>query len=170
MFDLGSNTKDCEKTLDELERVSFAGEGTVSAGEILEEVSAEARAHVARCAGCREAVEQFAETRNLLRPLTEKQAEPGPWFVTRVMAAIAAREQDEEREGVWVNVRRLGPRLVAVCTLLLVLGGTWAIRVRHTEVEQSKADGYGEALFEPGGAASFNDDVMIGVSSNEVRQ
>jgi hypothetical protein len=170
MFDLESTTKDCEKTLDELERVSLAGEGIVSAGEVLGKVSVEARAHVARCAGCREAAKQFAETRNLLWPLTQEQAEPGPWFVTQVMAAIAAHEQEEEWEGMWASVRRLGPRLVAVCTLLLVLGSTWAIHVRHAEVEQSKKDGYGEALFEPAGAAPFNDDVMIGASPTEVRQ
>src|ERR1700730_13332937 len=170
MFDLESTTKDCEKTLDELERVSLAGEGMVSAGDVLGEVSAEARAHVARCAGCREAAEQYAETRNVLWPLTEDHSAPGPWFVTQVMAAIAAREQEEAWEGVWASVRRLGPRLVAVCTLLLVLGSTWAIHVRHAEVEQSKTDGYGEALFGPGGAAPLNDDVMIGVSPAEVRQ
>ena len=170
MFDLDSTTKDCEKTLDELERISFEGEGLVSAASVLEQVSAEARAHVARCVRCREAAEQFAEARNLLRPLGEKQAEPGPWFVTRVMAAIEAREQEEEREGVWGNVRRLAPRLVAVSTLLLVLGSTWAIHVRHSEVQQNGMEPYGEALFEPGTAAPLNDDVMISVRPNEVRQ
>ena len=170
MFDLDSTTKDCEKTLDELERVSFEGEGLVSVANVLEQVSAEARAHAARCVGCGEATEQFAEVSNLLRPLAQKQAEPGPWFVTRVMAAIEAREQEEEREGVWGNVRRLAPRLVAISTLLLVLGSTWAIRVRHSEMLQNKMEPYGEALFEPGAAAPFNDDVLISVRPNEVRQ
>ena len=170
MFDLDSTTKGCEKTLDELERVSFEGEELVSAASVLEEVSAEARVHVVRCAGCREAVEQFAEARNLLRPLAEKQSEPGPWFVTRVMVAIAAQEQEEEREGIWANVRRLAPRLVAVSMLLLMLGSTWAIRVRNSEKQQNKTEPYGEALFEPGAAAPLNDDVLISVRPSEVRQ
>ena len=172
MFDLDSMTKDCEKTLDELERVSFEGEELVSAASVLEKVSAEARAHVVRCAGCRDAAEQFAEARNLLRPLAEKQAEPGPWFVTRVMAAIAAQEQEEEREGIWANVRRLAPRLVVVSTLLLMLGSTWAIRLRNSEMQQNNKmpEPYGEALFEPGAAAPLNDDVLISVRPNEVRQ
>jgi hypothetical protein len=170
MFDLDSTTKDCEKTLDELERVSFEDDGLISAASVLQQVSAESRAHVARCAGCREAAEQFAEARNLLRPLAEKQAEPGPWFVTRVMAAIVAQEQEEEREGVWSNVRRLAPRMVAVSTLLLVLGSTWAIHVRNSERQQNQSEPYGEALFEPGTSAPLNDDVLVGVRPNEVRQ
>src|SRR5271163_18708 len=105
MFDLDGTTKDCEKTLDELERVQFEGDGLVSGEKLLELLSAESRAHAARCLGCRAAVEQFAEARSLLRPLKEMQAEPGPWFVTRVMATIEAREREEEREGVWANVR-----------------------------------------------------------------
>jgi hypothetical protein len=170
MFDLDSTTKDCEKTLDELERVSFEGDGVVSAASVLEKVSAEARAHVVRCEGCREAAEQFAETRNLLRPLAEKQAEPGPWFVTRVMAAIAAQEQEEEREGIWANMRRLAPRLVVVSTLLLMLGSTWAIRVRNSEKHQNMVESYGEALFEPGAGAPLNDDVLVDVQPSEVQQ
>jgi hypothetical protein len=169
MFDLESTTKDCKKTLDELERLQLEGDGPVRGEKVLEQLSAVSRAHAARCLGCRGAVEQFAEARNLLRPLTRMQAEPGPWFVTRVMAAIEAHEQQEEREGVWANVRRLAPRMVAVCTLLLVLGSTWAIRVRHTEMQQNRVEPY-EALFEPGPAAPLNDDVMIGGSSSEVRQ
>jgi hypothetical protein len=169
MFDLESTTKDCEKTLDELERVQLEDDGLVSGEKVLEELSAESRAHAARCLGCRGAVEQFAEARNLLRPLTQTQAEPGPWFVTRVMAAIEAREREEEREGVWANVRRLAPRMVAICTLLLVLGGTWAISVSHTEMKRTTIEPY-EALFEPGPAVPLNDDVMIGGSSSGVRQ
>jgi hypothetical protein len=169
MFDLDSTTKDCEKTLDELERLPLEGDGLVSGEKLLELLSVESRAHAARCLGCRAAVEQFAEARDLLRPLSEMQAEPGPWFVTRVMAAIEVRERDEEREGVWANVRRLAPRIVAFCTLLLVLGSTWAIHVKQKEVQQNKMEPY-EALFEPGPAVPLNDDVMIGASSNGVRQ
>jgi hypothetical protein len=169
MFDLDSRTKDCEKTLDELERVQLAGEDQVSGERLLGHLSAEARAHAARCLDCRAAVEQLADARNLLRPLTAMQAEPGPWFVTQVMAKIEAREREEEREGVWANVRRLAPRLVAFCTLLLVLGSTWAIHVKQKEVQQNKIEPY-EALFEPSPSAPLNDDVMIGARPSEVRQ
>src|SRR5271168_975702 len=131
MFEMESTTKDCQKTLDELERVRVEGDGLVSGENVLEQLSTDSQAHTGRCLDCRAAVEQFAEARNLLRPLAQMQAEPGPWFLTRVMAAIEAREREEEREGVWANVRRLAPRIVAFCTLLLVLGSTWAIRVRQ---------------------------------------
>lgn len=170
MFDLEDRNKGCERTLEELERVPREGDGLVTASRVLGMVSAEARAHAAKCAGCREAVEQLAETRNLLGPLSEAQAEPGPWFVTGVMAAIEAQEREEEREGVWANVRRLAPRLVAFCTLLLVLGGTWAIQVKKTENAERKNASHEESLFEPTGAMPLNDDVLINLGGGEVRR
>jgi len=69
MFDLESTTKDCQKTLDELERVRVEGDGLVSGENVLEQLSTDSQAHTGRCLDCRAAVEQFAEARNLLRPL-----------------------------------------------------------------------------------------------------
>ena len=90
--------------------------------------------------------------------------------MTRVMAAIEAQEREEEKEGVWANVRRLAPRLVAFCTLLLVLGSTWAIRVKKTENAQRKNVSYEESLFEPTRATPLSDDVLITVGAGEVRR
>lgn len=169
MFELDGTTRFCEMTLDELANLPLQV-GEVSSGSVLAMVSAEARAHLARCRGCLEAVEQLVESRNVMLPLVDATIEPGPWFVTRVMAAIEAQERQEEREGVWASVRRLAPRLVAFCTLLLVLGGTWAVRVRRTELQQRDVQSASEALFDPAGGVAFNDDVMTNVSASEARQ
>jgi hypothetical protein len=55
---------------------------------------AAARAHVAVCARCRQAVEEFARLDAVLEEW--KPAEPSPWFDTRVRAALAV-----EGEGGW---------------------------------------------------------------------
>src|SRR5215471_20349074 len=93
------------------------------------------RGHVEVCADCKAAVEAMSVTRRELARLSEAALEPGPWFTTRVMGAIRAKESEieEKKNGVWVSVMRLAPRLVALCTLLLVLGGTWALEVRKAE-------------------------------------
>jgi hypothetical protein len=50
------------------------------------------------------------------------------------MAAITAQEKEEEaRAGVWISVRRLAPRLVALSALLLVLAGSWALELGKTD-------------------------------------
>src|SRR5208283_816027 len=87
--------------------------------------------HAEVCADCRAALEDLVATRRALEPMSAPVAEAGPWFVTRVMAAIRAREneQEERRNGVWIGIRRLAPRLVALCALVLVLGTTWAYQV-----------------------------------------
>jgi len=55
---------------------------------------AAARTHVAECARCRQAVEEFARLDAVLAEW--KPAEPSPWFDTRVRAALAV-----EGEGGW---------------------------------------------------------------------
>jgi len=91
--------------------------------------------HASGCAECREAAEDLALTRVALQPLGELSPEPGPWFATRVMAAIAGRESEMDlSDAVWVSVRRLAPRLVAVCALLLLLASTWTYQLRRVEI------------------------------------
>ena len=55
---------------------------------------AAARAHLAECARCRQAVEEFARLDAVLDEW--KPAEPSPWFDTRLRAALAV-----ETEGGW---------------------------------------------------------------------
>ena len=92
---------------------------------------------------------------------------PGPWFATRAMAAINAREQEEEaRDGVWISVRRLAPRLVALSALLLVLGGSWALQLRKTEGMNVERRG-GDMVFDSSATPTWYDD-GLGTTS-EVR-
>jgi len=98
----------------------------------------------------------FAETRNALVGMTVQEA--GPWFTVRVMAAIGAREREEEaRDGVWISVRRLAPLLVALSALLLVLGGSWALQLRKSEGINAERRS-GDMVFDSSIAPTWYDD------------
>jgi hypothetical protein len=162
MFELRkTKNEDCEQFLEELELLPAE---KITASECLKRMRLEAREHAQLCAGCDDAVRELVEARLALQPLVQDKTEPGPWFATRIKARIAAKEKEfEERNGVWINVRRFAPRLVAVSTLLLMLGGTWALQLRQADHSVSKRPA-AEGLFEifP---APYNDDLM----ANEAR-
>ena len=160
--------EDCERFRDELETLPLPECQRFDCHGLLVKMNAEIRGHAEVCEGCMAAVDDLVETRNLLLSWTNDAmvAQPGPWFASKVMNAIAAKEmQMEQSEGVWQSVRRLAPRLAAVCALLLMLAGTWAIQVRRNfEARQMAAPG--ENLFEPTPSAALNDDVLLSVEAH----
>jgi hypothetical protein len=129
---------------------------------VLDGMSQASRLHACTCVDCRQAAEDLAETRAALQPLGELSAQPGPWFATRVMATIASRESEMDlRDAVWVSIRRLAPRLVAVCALLLVLASTWTYQLRRVEIAGPPQVSSTETVLEPSQPAPLNDDVLI---------
>ena len=156
----------CEEFREELERLplGMTGEATAEGwGNLLPEAS---QAHAAKCAECQAALADFAETRAALSGMKASLPEPGPWFSARVMAQI--RAQEEQVNGVWVNVRRLAPRLAAFAAVLLVLGGTWAMELRRAEQSRQQEVRPAEGLFETAPSAPLNDDIVA--STYEERQ
>jgi len=153
---LNRDEENCRRFLDAVEELP-PSEGTrKSAEEWRDELSAAEEEHAGRCEACRMALEEFAETRNALVGM--KVQEAGPWFTVRVMAAIGAREREEEaRDGVWISVRRLAPRLVALSALLLVLGGSWALQLRKTEGINAERRS-GDMVFDSSVAPTWYDD------------
>jgi anti-sigma factor RsiW len=122
----------CRQFRDALEELPVGGGARINLQEWLAVLPEAEQQHAAGCAECRVALEEFAETRNALAGMELPEA--GPWFTARVMAAINAKEnEDEAQDGVWISVRRLAPRLAAFSTLLLILGGTWALELRRAE-------------------------------------
>src|SRR5258708_24018930 len=109
--------------LEALEELQLSGNTRKSAEEWRAELPEAEEKHAGSCEACRKALEEFAETRNALAGMTVPKA--GPWFATRVMAAISAREREveEARDGVWISVRRLGRGLGAPSPLRAGLGG-----------------------------------------------
>jgi hypothetical protein len=162
---LNRDELNCRRFLDALEELPVSGGLRKSAEEWRAELPEAEDEHVGGCEACRTALEEFAETRNALAEVTVQK--PGPWFATRVVAAISAREQEEEaRDGVWISVRRLAPRLVALSALLLVLGGSWALELRKSEGMNVERRG-GDMVFDSSAAPTWYDD-GLGTTS-EVR-
>ncbi len=166
MGNLGNREQEnCQRFLDALEGLPVSGETPRSLEEWRSELPEADEGHAESCAACRTALEEFVETRDLLTEM--RVPEPGPWFATRVMAAINAREQEEEaQDGVWIGVRKLAPKLVAVSALLLVLGGSWAVELRRSEGASAERRG-GDMVFDSSVAPTWYDDGLG--TSTEVR-
>jgi hypothetical protein len=162
---LNRDEQNCRRFLDALEELPLSGGLRKSVEEWRAELPESEDVHAGGCDSCRTALEEFAETRNALAEATVQK--PGPWFATRVMAAISAREQEEEaRDGVWISVRRLAPKLVALSALLLVLGGSWALQLRKTDGMNVERRG-GDMVFDSSVAPTWYDDGLG--TTNEVR-
>ena len=158
----------CERFREELELVHVPGGAVIERGELLEELPAELRGHAGECGSCLKALDDVVETRNLLLSLAAESAGavPSPWFASKVMNAIAAKEREnKEQDGVWISVQKLAPRLAAVCALLLVLIGTWAMKTQR-EYQAKLMNAPGESLFDSGSGGALNDDVMMGAGAH----
>lgn len=158
----------CERFREELELVRAPGDAVIERGELMAELPVEMRGHAGECASCLEALDDVVETRNLLLSLATDagSAKPGSWFTSKVMKAIAAKESEiETRDGFWISIQRLAPRLAAVCALLLLLMGTWAMQTQR-EYQAREMKSVGESLFETGPAGTSYDDVLIGAEAH----
>jgi len=163
MSDRPTGAPGCTEFLEELERLPSGLPGRNPAGNWRERLPPAAREHTVKCAECAAALEDFAETRAAMAGMAERVAEPGLWFVSRVMAAIVAKEREleEQTNGVWISVMRLAPRLAAFAAVLLVLGGTWALELRRAEhSRQQQTRPAVEGLFETVPNTPLNDDIV----------
>lgn len=156
---------DCGAFHNSLEALPMSPHAASDRLQVFAELPPAARHHAQACLSCREAVDEFAAVRTLLRSLSSVIAapKPSPWFPSKVMNAIAAQQSEaaDSRESVWLNVKSLAPRLAAFCALLLVLSGTWAFQVRR-QAQTRQVVRPAESLFEPTPtpAPPIIDDVM----------
>jgi hypothetical protein len=111
-------------------------------------LSAEQKDHLAACPECQTVADDKLMSRALLRDVPVSAALPGPWFATRVMAAIAARESELTQSlDAWAAVPRLAARLTWISALALLLAGGWLYespKVTQTSVNQAT----GESIFD----------------------
>jgi anti-sigma factor RsiW len=170
MMELPKGEKvNCELFLSLLDGLPSDGAPSVTPELLLGQLPQAAREHVSHCTECRAAVADFTQTRELFREFAQQTPEPGPWFTRRVMNSIAAEELEleERQEGFWIGVRRLAPRFVALATLLLMLGGTWAFQERRAANSRALQLGPVEGIFESAPSAPANDDIIAVASYQE---
>jgi len=122
---------ECELVCDALEAsVGPEARGPIAAsGTLLTLLAQGLREHVYSCEACRTFAEELVEAREILGA-QENKTEPGPFFLARVMASIAAREADLERNAqTWAAVPRLASRLTVLASLGLLIAATWVYQM-----------------------------------------
>ena len=140
LLGMKKNRNECSRLRDALESGAHGATALTAAQ----------REHLAACADCQEAAEVFTMSRDILRDLPSRAAQPGPWFAPRVMAAIAAHEADLRQSlDAWAAVPRLAARLTWVSALALLLASTWLYSApRHAQKSGNQNQGSIESLFD----------------------
>jgi hypothetical protein len=116
--------------------------------------------HLQGCRACQNAVDEIVMSRALLGLLPSRAPAPTPWFASRVMAAILAREAELRRSlDTWSVLPKLAARLTGVCALALLLASTWWYE-RPRPVPGS-TDATVESLFDSPPAPASQDDVLV---------
>ena len=126
-----------------------------------DDVASSLKTHLSTCPDCQASVDEFQASRALLRNLPSVNAQASPWFVSRVMAAIAARESELRRSvETWTVVPRLAARLTWISALALLLAGTWLYEMPRAAQQRPSNDTSGESLFDPSPSLSAHDDLV----------
>jgi hypothetical protein len=164
---LKKNNEECVKLRDSLDEAAAASSGAVRIEELTEGWSAAQRHHVAICEGCQTAAQDILATRGIFKGVSSRARQSRPWFSTRVMAAIAARERElAEAASTWLAVPKFASRLALASAVLLLLTSTWLyerpLRVPNQQTASLAAQ---ESLFEAPPPVN-QDDVLIPAQEN----
>ena len=157
-------SKECEAVCDALE--SGAGreesDGVVALGTLLTRLPEPVRRHILRCTDCRTFADELLEVRGTFAR-EESGAQPGPYFLARVMTAIAEREVELERSTqTWAAVPRLAYRLSVLASLVLLIAGSWAYQMPRASTNDGMTAQQGtEGLVEFG---PVQDDLLVSVA------
>jgi hypothetical protein len=168
MWNLLKNDEECRKLRDLLEDSAAARPDAVSIRELTEAMSAAAQTHIATCASCQEAAQDLLATREIFKGVASYTAEERPWFATRVMAAIAAREKElSEAASTWLAVPKLAARLAIASGALLLVVSTWLYeRPLPASNQQANNMAAQESLFEAPPPMN-QDDMLVPVQENK---
>jgi len=147
------NREACSEFLESLERASNA-----------DAISPTLAAHAASCEACRTASQDLLASRELLAAWPRRAETAGPWFVPRVMSAIAARESELLRSvEAWTVLPKLAARLTWISALALLLTTTWLVGrpPTSTPTRAVLTDLAGDPVVESAPAPVNNDEVLV---------
>jgi hypothetical protein len=144
------NQDECSRLRDALENVAD-----------LAVLASTQQEHLAACPACQEASSDISTSRIVLRDVPARAASPGPWFASRVMAAIAAKESELRQSlDAWAAVPRLAARLTWLSALALLVASTWLHQLpKSTPV--SGNEGAVESLFDSPQSSAPQEDVVL---------
>jgi hypothetical protein len=163
---LKKNDDECTKLQDLLEDSTVVLPEAASVETLTEALSPAERAHLASCEKCREAALDLPATREIFKGVGSDTEIARPWFATRVMAGIAARERElAEAASTWLAVPKFASRLAMASGALLLLTSTWLYERSSTApAKQPAAVGSQEYLFEAPQPPMNQDDVLISLA------
>jgi hypothetical protein len=164
---LNKNDDECRKLRDLLEDSAAARPDATRLEELSEGWSPTHRAHIAACASCQEAAQDLLTTRKLFKRVASNAEMERPWFATRVIAAIAARERELSRAAsTWLAVPMFASRLAMASGALLLVASTWLYeRPMQSPTQHDSTLAAQESLFEAPPPVN-QDDVVINTPEN----
>jgi hypothetical protein len=167
MWNLVKKSDDeCRKLQDLLEDSAAVRPEAASVEALSEALSASERTHLASCEDCRGAAQDLLATREIFQGIGSAAEIASPWFATRVMAGIAARERElAEAASAWLAVPKFASRLALVSGALLLVASTWLYeRPSAVPAKQPAAAASQEYLFEAPQPPMNQDDVLISLA------
>jgi hypothetical protein len=164
---LSKNDKECGKLRDLLEESAAALSEATSAEELIAELPEAQRNHMAACGRCQEAARDLLAAREIFKGVGSAAELAKPWFATRVMAAIVARERElAEAASTWLAVPKFASRLALASGALLLVASTWLYERPLPAVnQQARALAAQESLFEVPPPVN-QDDVFVPAQEN----
>ena len=134
---------------------------TIALDTLLARLPEGVRKHVNHCGDCRSAARELLEVRAMFQR-EDTSAQPGPYFLARVMAAIADRELELEKSSqTWAAVPRLAYRLSLLASLTLLAAGSWLYqRPHHATVAGVTYAQSNEGLVD-GSGGTIQDDFLL---------
>lgn len=127
------------------------------------------REHVQSCAECRNAAEAVLSVRAIMAAYPSSADLGGPWFPTRVMAAIASRRAEFPLiSETWRFLPKLAARLTWAASVALLLASGWLYQRPQPVPEETSAravltDITGEPVRETAMPAS-NDELLVSLA------
>jgi len=164
---LKKNDDECGKLRDLLEDSAAGLPAATRMEELSEAWPAAQRNHLATCGRCQEAAQDLLATREIFKGVGSATGMVRPWFSTRVVAAIAARERElTEAASTWLAVPKFASRLALASAALLLLTSTWLYeKPLPAPNQQATSLAAQESLFESSPPANL-DDMLVPVQEN----
>jgi hypothetical protein len=118
------------------------------------------RAHAAQCDDCHRRLEELATARDLLAPLQSQSGISRPWFSSRVMSAIAARETELSRAvNPWTLIPKLASRVAWADGFAILVAVS--LLYQKPATSQLGTEPSSESLFDNAPSPANHDDVLV---------
>ena len=163
---LNKSRTQCRDFRMQLEDSAGFAPGAKELPELFSAMPAAVKAHALSCLDCRAAGEEFLAARALMAVLPSRAASAGPWFVPRVMAAIATRGAGSSRApDTWTFLPKLAARLTWASAIALLLASGWLYQAPASTSANPAVvtDITGEPLVSNAAPAN-NDEVLVSLA------